>query len=111
MRGMENIKTKRRKAMGTINVKKFGLAFGTTCTLFYIGCFIVMTLAGRENTILFFNSILHGIDVTPIIRMNVPPWEMMMGIIEVFILGWLAGATIASIYNFTLMENDNKKEE
>jgi len=44
---------------------------------------------------------MHGIDVSPIIRMNMPIGEMFIGIIEIFILGWLIGATIASIYNFS----------
>jgi hypothetical protein len=51
-------------------------------------------------SILFFNSLMHGIDVTSIIRTDMPWWEMAMGLVEIFILGWLTGATIASIYNF-----------
>jgi hypothetical protein len=97
--------------MSFINVKRFGLAFGTMCALFYLGCVIVMTFAGREHTVIFFNSILHGIDVTSIIRMNMPFGEMIMGVIEVFILGWLAGATIASVYNFSLTKDNNNKGE
>lgn len=68
--------------------------------LLYLGCVILMALAGREATIAFFNNILHGLDTAPIIRMEIPWWEMVMGIIETFILGWLIGALIASIYNF-----------
>jgi hypothetical protein len=29
-------------------------------------------------------------------------WMMIIGITEIFILGWLTGATIASVYNFGL---------
>jgi len=29
-----------------------------------------------------------------------PWWEMAMGFVEIFIIGWLTGATIASFYNF-----------
>ncbi len=65
----------------------------------YLGCVLLMATVGRDGTIFFFNSILHGLDVAPIIRMAVPWWEMLMGVIETFILGWLIGATIASIYN------------
>ena len=84
-----------------INIKKFGMALGFTFALLYLGCVLSMALAGRDATIFFFNSLLHGLDVGPIIRMNMPWWEMIMGIIETFILGWLTGATIASIYNFS----------
>jgi hypothetical protein len=59
-----------------------------------------MFAVGKQGTIVFFNALLHGIDVTTIIRNDMPLWEMVLGIVEMFILGWLIGATIASIYNF-----------
>lgn len=86
--------------MGVINVKKFGFAFGLTCALMYLGCAFVMSIAGREGTIFLFNSMMHGIDVSTIIKMDVPFAEMALGIIQIFIVGWLVGATMASIYNF-----------
>lgn len=87
--------------MSAINTKRFGFAFGSTFALLYLGCVFVMATVGSEVTIRFFNSLLHGLDVTSIIRMNMPIGEMIIGIIEIFILGWLTGATIASIYNCT----------
>lgn len=59
-----------------------------------------MWSTGEETTILFFNSLLHGLDVRTIIRMDIPFWEVLTGIVEIFIIGWLTGATIAVIYNF-----------
>jgi hypothetical protein len=85
--------------MLTINVKKFGLAAGLTGALLYLGCVIVMATVGHEGTVTFFNSLLHGLNVSSIIRMNVPLWEACMGIVETFILGWLIGATVAALYN------------
>jgi len=99
---MELIIVQRKIIMNTINVKRLGLALGTTLGLLYLGCVFVMSTVGEKAAILFFNSLLHGIDVTSIIRMNMPIWEMIMGVIEVFILGWLTGAAIASVYNFRL---------
>ncbi|MEJ5962981.1 DUF5676 family membrane protein [Pedobacter immunditicola] len=87
--------------MHTINVKRFGLATGLTATLLYAGCILVMATVGHSGTVTFFNSIFHGIDTTSLIRMNVPFWEVCMGIIQVFIIGWLVGACIAAIYNIT----------
>lgn len=78
--------------MNHINVKKFGLAFGLTGALLYIGCIILMLLVGHPGTVKFFNSILHGLDVSSIVRMDVPLWEAGVGLIETFILGWLIGA-------------------
>ncbi len=88
--------------MNIINVKKFGFAVGLTGALLYLGCIIVMATVGHEGTINFFNSLLHGVDVSSIVRMNIPLWEACIGIVETFILGWLIGACIAAIYNSTL---------
>ncbi|NIN92967.1 hypothetical protein GTO36_08325 [bacterium] len=92
--------------MGAINIKKLGLALGLTFALLYLGCVFVIAIAGRERTIIFFNSLMHGIDVTSIIRTDMPFWEMVIGIVEIFVLGWLSGATIASIYNLGLKRED-----
>lgn len=88
--------------MYQINVKKFGFAFGLTGALIYLGCMIVMATAGQEGTIKFFNSLLHGLDTTNIIRMDVPLLEVFFGIVQTFILGWLIGACIAAFYNAQL---------
>lgn len=65
--------------MQTIQVSKFGLAFGATLALLYLGCVAVMAVAGKEGSILFFNSLLQGLDVTSIIRIDMPVGEMIMG--------------------------------
>lgn len=85
-----------------INVKKFGLAVGLTGALLYLGCAVVMATVGYDGTVKFFNSLLHGLDVSSIVRTDVPLWEAGVGIIETFILGWLIGACIAAIYNSTI---------
>ncbi|MAN29505.1 MULTISPECIES: DUF5676 family membrane protein [Flavobacteriaceae] len=85
--------------MYRLNVKKFGFALGLTGALIYLGCMIVMATAGQEGSITFFNSLAHGLDVTTIIRMDVPLSEALIGIIQIFILGWLIGACIAAFYN------------
>ena len=85
--------------MYRVNVKKFGFALGLTVSLIYLGCMIVMATAGQEGTIIFFNSLLHGLDTSNIIRMDVPLLEAFFGIVQSFILGWLIGACIAAFYN------------
>ena len=95
--------------MNLINVQRFRLAFGATFALLYIGCVLVMLTVGREGTVFLFNSLMHGIDVAPIIKMGIPLLDMAMGVIEMFILGWLIGATIASIYNFSFRKNREKR--
>lgn len=91
----------------TINAKKFGFAVGLTLALLYLGCAIVMATAGHDGTVEFFNSLLHGLDVSTIVRMYVPLWEAVVGIIETFVLGWLVGACIGGFYNAALFKKNN----
>ena len=85
--------------MHRLNVKKLGFVFGLTGTIIYLGCMIVMATAGREGSIIFFNSLLHGLDTSNIIRMDIPLLEVLMGIVQTFILWWLIGASIGAFYN------------
>lgn len=87
--------------MDTINIKRFGLAFGLTGAVLYLGCVILMSILGHEGSVKFFNSLLHGLDTSSLIRMQVPLWEALIGIVETFILGWLVGACIACFYNIS----------
>jgi uncharacterized membrane protein len=64
-----------------------------------------MNTTGQEGTITFFNSLLHGLDTTTIIKMDVSIWEAVQGIIQTFIIGWLIGACIAAIYNAQITKN------
>jgi hypothetical protein len=89
----------------TINVKKFGLAIGLSLALLYFGCALIMTIFGHNGTVNFFNSLLHGLDVSNIVRVDVPLGESVIGIIATFIIGWQFGVCIAAIYNASL----NKK--
>jgi len=85
--------------MAQLHIKRFGFACGTTAVLLYLGCMLVMATIGRNGTVLFLNSLLHGIDVSSIVRMNMPITEALMGIVQTFILGWLTGACVAAFYN------------
>lgn len=85
--------------MHNLSVKRLGFAFGTTAALLYLGCVFVMLTVPRETVIRFFNSLLHGWDVTPIMRWDMPWWEALLGVMETFILAWLVGAAVAALYN------------
>ena len=88
--------------MDHINIRKFGLAFGITGVLLYFGCALVMLILGHDSTVKFFNTLLHGLDVSSIIRMNIAPVEVLFGLVQTFILSWLIGSCIAGIYNASL---------
>ena len=93
--------------MQTLSVTRFGLALAMASALSYVGCVFVIMTVPQDVAINFFNSIMHGVDVTPIMRWDMPWWEMIVGVLEIFILGWLFGAIIAVFYNLGLT---SKKE-
>ena len=88
--------------MVQIHVKRFGFACGITGVILYLGCILLMATVGKDGTIIFFNSLLHGIDVSSVIKMDVPVTEALMGIAQTFILGSLIGACMAAFYNVTM---------
>lgn len=85
--------------MHRFSVWWFALALASSFAVAYLGCVWVMLTVPKETAIQFFNSIMHGVDVTPIMRWEMSWWEMVIGVLEVFILGWLFGALMAVIYN------------
>jgi len=94
--------------MEKLSIKRLGMGVGSTGAILYLGCILLMVTVGREGTIWFFNSLLHGLDTSSIIRMDVPIWQALLGIIQTFVLGWLIGALIASVYNFNLKPEKNE---
>lgn len=88
--------------MSTLSVTRLGFALAMGAALSYIGCAFVMMTVPQEVAIRFFNSVMHGVDVTPIMRWDMSWWEMVVGVLEIFILGWLFGAIIAVFYNMGL---------
>ncbi len=92
----------RRPSMPHLNPRRLGLAFGATGVVFYVGCMLTMATVPRDSAVTFFNSLLHGLDVAPILKTSVPPAQVVLGLITTFILGWFAGVLIAGIYNLSL---------
>lgn len=83
----------------SLSVRRLGFALGAGTALAYLGCVFVMLTVPREEAIRFFNSILHGVDVTTIMRWEMRWTEMVVGVLEVFVLGWMFGAVLAVLYN------------
>ncbi len=88
--------------MNKIDVKRFGLAVGSTVALLYLGCVVVLMVAGHETAVRFGNSLLHGLDISGIIRTDIPLLEALSGLIETFVIAWLSGASVAAIYNASM---------
>lgn len=94
--------------MNHIHVKKFGFAVGATSGLLYLGCALLMLVIGRDGTARFFGTLFHGLDVSGIIRMDMPAVDAVSGVIQSFILGWLIGASVAAIYNASIGETSER---
>lgn len=92
----------RNKNSLKIDPKKLGLSIGFTFFLLYIGCMILMHFLGHDGTVTYFNSMLHGIDTSSIVKMHITFAEAFAGIIELFILGTFIGICIGGFYNILL---------
>lgn len=99
---MSTEKKRRTFSSPHLNPKCMGLAFGATGLVFYLGCMLTMATVPRESAVPFFNSLLHGLDVGPILETSVPLPQVALGLVTTFILGWFAGVLIAGIYNLCL---------
>ena len=95
---------KNRHTLSTpyLNPKYLGLAFGATGLVFYLGCMLTMATAPHEAAVIFFNSLLHGLDVGPVLKTTLPFPQVALGLVTTFILGWFAGVLVAGIYNLSL---------
>ena len=56
--------------MHTLSIKRFGFAVGAVSALLYLGCMFVMVTVPKDAVIRFFNSLMHGVDVAPIMRLG-----------------------------------------
>lgn len=88
-----------------LSPRRLGVAVGATGVVFYLGCILTMSTVPRDKAIVFFNGLLHGLDVGPILRAHVPLGEVLLGIVATFVLGWFAGAMIAGFYNWGAQRN------
>lgn len=92
----------RNKNNFMIDPRKLGISIGFTFFLLYIGCMILMYYLGHDGTVTYFNNMLHGIDISTIVKMNITLAEAFAGIIEIFILGTFIGICIGGFYNILL---------
>jgi len=93
-----------------LNVIRFGSACGISTGVFYIGCVLLMSTVGRDGLVAFFNGLLHGVDIGPILRPHVGLGESALGLINSVVVSWLFGALLASVYNFATTKKANPKK-
>ncbi len=85
-----------------LHVKSIVLAFGAAFALFYVGCAVVLSIAGRETAIVFFDNLLPGIDASSVVNLDLSLWTALLGFVEAFLLGCLWGGIVGGVYNLAL---------
>ena len=85
--------------MEKLNQKKFAIASGLTSVVIYLGCFLIMTVLGKDSLVKLSNLLFHGMDFSNIIRMNIPIGETLLGAVTSFIFWGIIGYLLALIYN------------
>lgn len=86
----------------TISPRRFGFAVGVVAATFYLGCVIMISLAGPQACVYWFNSVFHGLDASPIINRHLNFLSTVYGLINTFILAWIFGGLLAVVYNLSL---------
>ena len=85
--------------MEKLNQKKFTIALGLTSVVVYLGCFLIMTVLGKDSLVKLSNLLFHGMDFSNVIRMNIPIGETLFGAVASFIFWGFIGYVLALIYN------------
>jgi hypothetical protein len=84
------------------------MACASATALFYLGCVLLMAVAGPQNLVFFFNGLFHGLDLRPVLMESVSIWLTITGFVNTVILSWMFGAFVAVVYN--LSARPEKKE-
>ena len=79
--------------MNAIHIRKFSMAVGLTWVCCTSVCAVVLVSVGKEATVSFFNSLLHGMDTAPSSAW-IFLYEVCIRLVETFILGWLVGRVL-----------------
>ena len=87
-----------------------GVAFGTAGVVYYVGCMIFMATATSDAVAWISNSVLHGVDVTSVMRESISLGQSLTGILLTFLGGLVFGALSAGIYNDFLVRTGSKPE-
>lgn len=85
--------------MEKLNQKKFAIASGLASVVVYLGCFLIMTILGKDSLIKLSNLLFHGMDFSNIIRMNIPIGETLLGAVISFVFWGFVGYVLSFIYN------------
>ena len=85
--------------MQKLSPLRLGIAFGAASVVFNVGCVIFMATVPSESVTWISNSVLHGVDVTSVMRESIPLGQSLTGIMFTFLGGLGFGALSAGTYN------------
>jgi hypothetical protein len=85
--------------MEKLNQKKFALASGLTSVVIYLGCFLTMSILGKDALVKLSNLLFHGMDFSTVIRMDIPIGETLLGVLISFVFWGVMGYILALVYN------------
>lgn len=86
--------------MSKLNTNQVGLSLAIVFAIIYILCAILVAILPLQTIITYSNYVMHGIDITTIAAKTISPVGLIIGIIEIFVLGYIAGALFAFFYNW-----------
>jgi len=85
--------------MEKLNQKKFAIASGLASIVVYLGCFLIMTVLGKDGLVKLSNLLFHGMDFSNIIRMDISIGETLLGAVVSFAFWGFIGYVLSFIYN------------
>ena len=85
--------------MKKLNQNNFAFSSGLTSVVVYLGCFLIMTVLGKDSLVKLSNLLFHGMDFSNIIRMNIPIGETLLGAVTSVIFWGIIGYVLALVYN------------
>jgi hypothetical protein len=88
--------------MNKVSASRFGLACGITLAIGDVACVIVKGILPLDTQIRVFNTLLHGVDITTVVREDMSIGEMALGLAGWFVIGSIFGAILATAYNVAL---------
>ncbi len=91
-----------------ISARRLGFACGVSAGVFYLGCVLLMSFAGKESLVFLLNGLLHGIDVSTILDPEVGLYTSFLGLINTVVLAWLFGGLLAVVYNLATPKSKNR---
>mgnify|MGYP001603824989 FL=1 len=90
--------------MDKLNNKIVGFALATTSAILYLICAVFIWLFPK-GTMNYANYMLHNIDLGSIASKTMTLGNTIIGLILIFVSGYLVGILFASLYNYFNKKN------